>query len=209
MHDFLLRDLDHHVRVRPPDGLEVALVQEHGVPEEAGGGVHEQLLARDRARHLGEDRLQAEALQLEGHVRLVGHGEEHVRQLQLALGPADERLVADDRAVLDAHHGLVDRVELAAGQHGPAARDELEPLRCLPRLHQAGRLAQAADDVARGPHARVVGHDHRAAVHVHQLDDGAAQALAQPPYRPVAQADGLLLQAHLRVAAAGATSKRR
>src|SRR6185503_18763575 len=181
VHDFLLRYLDHHVRVRPPDGLEVALVQEHGVPEQAGRGVHEQLLARDRARHLREDRLQAEALELEGHVRLVAH----------------------DRAVLDAHHGLVDRVQLAPGQHGPAARHHLEALRGLARLHQPGRLAQAADDVARGPHARVVGHDHRAAVHVHQLHDGAAQPLPQPPRRSVAEADGFLLQPDLRVTAAG------
>jgi hypothetical protein len=91
VHDFLLRDLDDHVRVRARDGLEVALVEEDGVPEEAVRGVHEQLLARDRARHLGEDRLQAEALELEGHVRFVGHREEDVGPLQLASRrPADE-----------------------------------------------------------------------------------------------------------------------
>jgi hypothetical protein len=114
--------------------------------------------------------------------------------VQLADGPADERLVADDVVLLDADHGLVDRVQLAAGQHRAAARHELESLRRLARLHEAGRLAQAADEVARRPHPGVVGNADRAVVHGHQLDDGAPQALAQPAGGAVAQAKRFLLQ---------------
>ena len=78
----LLRDLDDDVGVAAVDRGEVALVEEDRVAQQHRRGVDEEALLADGAREPREDRLEAQRLELDVHLVLVGDGEEDGRRLE-------------------------------------------------------------------------------------------------------------------------------
>ena len=126
--------------------------------EEHRGRIDEEPPAAYPARQPAEDRLQAEGLQLDVHVVLPGDREKDVGRLEWrSLGPADERLPADDGAVGQVADRLVGGAELPASHDPLQGRAEVDPLAGLPLahdLHGLGHLARmrCRDDL----HARIV-----------------------------------------------------
>ena len=142
-----------------------------------------------------EDRLDAQALELEEEVSLARHGEQFVGHLELvARRPADERLVAEDLARGHADDRLEDRAQPFRGENGLEPLDERLLLTALAGVGEPRRLGERAHDLPRRPHARVVRNHERGRVNVHEVDRGPPERLLQAAPDALAQARGLRLQ---------------
>ena len=193
--DFLLRKLEHDVPVHAAHLGEVAVVQEHRVREKPRRGVHEEALFPRGPGERREDRLDAQAFELEEEVSLARHGEQLVRHLELVpRRPADERLVAEDLARRHADDGLEDRAQLLGGQKRLEPLDERLLLAALAGVGEPGRLGERAHDLPRRPNARVVRNHERGRVNVHEVDRRAPERLLQAASDALAQARGFRLE---------------
>src|SRR5688572_2030560 len=114
----LLRDLDDDVAMAAVDAGEVPFVQKDRIAEEARRSVHEEAPRGDRPRQRGEDRLEAQRLELDVQAVLARDREEDVRRLEgRPLRPADEGFPADDDVVGEVAKGLEGGAQLLLSEH--------------------------------------------------------------------------------------------
>src|SRR5262245_14560360 len=197
----LLRDLEDHVAGPEPAGLERLrdrLGPERGIVDRGGADVQEELGAAGQVLRAVKAALTAQAVELVDQVLLGGGREERARRVELgALGPARERLVAEDGARPDLDDRLVDRRDLAREHEleealpAAARADERREAGLLPRLGERGdelrlggdrRVAQGGSgaDRERRELAQVGVRDAVAAA-CERVGDAAAQVRKLPP----------------------------
>ena len=157
-------------------------VEEDRVAQQHRRGVDEEALLADGARKPREDRLEAQGLELDVHLVLVGDREEDGRRLEgRPLRSPDQGLVAHDRAVRQVAHGLKGRPELPAADDQLQTCEELDLLVGLALRDDLDGFLERAHDVARGPHAGIVGRRQARDEDVDEIGGRSLERLPEPP----------------------------